>query len=131
MLDAARLAQPVGEGILWHPSSLDDIYAIPARTLILFDYYQLGMASRLQPWSWWRLKGKRATTHQYQVDWQFQPQRPARCGYKTKDELEQSETTKCSRCEKLDAGETTEATGTVAGVRVGAQSQGPQQGHAQ
>jgi len=127
-----RLATPVGEGgILWHPASLDDIYAIPARTLILFDYFQLGMAARVQPWSWWRLEGKRATTHQYRTDWQSEPMRPARCGYKTDAALERSETTKCARCDKLDHGETTEATGTVAGVKVGAQSHGRQQGDAQ
>ena len=41
-MDAARLASPVGDGILWHPTSLQDIYDVPSRTLLLFDFYRLG-----------------------------------------------------------------------------------------
>ena len=116
-----RLAMPVGEGILWSPSSLDDINSIPARVLVLFDLFQLGANTRRMPWTWWRLEGKRATAHQYGIDWQSIPQPPARCGYSPPEgeALESSEVAKCSKCQKLDRGETTEATGTVAGVKVG------------
>jgi len=123
MEDAVRLAMPVGEGILWSPSSLDDIHSIPARTLLLFDFYQLGVNTRRMPWTWWRLEGKRTTAHQYGIDWQSIPQPPARCGYAPPEgvKLESSEIAKCAKCQKLDRGETTEATGTVAGVKVGGQ----------
>jgi hypothetical protein len=121
MLDAARLASPVGEGILWHPSSLEDIYAVPARTLWLFDYYRLGAASAAEPWTWWRLKAKRTTAHQYQMDWKMKPGGRARCGYDPDGAaLERSDAAHCKKCAKLDKGEPEEPTGTVAGVRVGA-----------
>ena len=129
--DAARLASPVGEGgILWHPATLDDIYAIPARTLLLFDHYRLGMVSRQMPFTWRRTKGKRVTAHQYASDWQGEADRPARCGFDPGEvELESSDIAKCVKCEKLDKGESVEATGTVAGVRVGARdSQGLRHG---
>lgn len=120
MLDAARLATPTGEGgILWHPSSLDDIYDVPSRTLILFDFMRLGAVARQQPWTWWRVAKTRSTAHQYMTDWMTRPQIPARCGFEPKGDLERHELAKCAKCEKLDQGEPEpEATGTVAGVRV-------------
>ena len=46
MVDAALLAMPDGMGgTFWRPSSLDDIYALPDRTLRLFMAYRAGMAS--------------------------------------------------------------------------------------
>ena len=124
MQDAARLATPVGEGgILWHPGSLDDIYSIPARCLLLFDYYMLGTMSARQPWTWWRVKDTRTICHQFNTNWEFAPEPPARCGFRVPEdaELERSDVGKCAKCSKLDKGEEVEATGTVAGVRVGAQ----------
>lgn len=120
-VDASRLATPIGDGILWQPSSLDDINDVPSRTLLIFDFIRLGHAARLDPWSWWRIAGKRATAHQYTTDWQARPQLPARCGYDPGEaKLERYALGPCSRCEKLDRGEPEpEATGTVAGVRVG------------
>lgn len=117
--DAARLATPLGDGILWHPSTLADIYATPNKVLVLFDLYRFGMGSRMHPWTWWRVKDKRVQTHQYTSDWQGMPERPARCGYRASGdtELERFEIGKCSRCEKLDDGQSDEATGT--GVRRG------------
>ena len=126
-MDAARLASPVGEGILWHPATLDDIYSIPSRTLLLFDYYRLGMADRMEPWRWYGIKDKRTIAHHYVSDWRGQPQPPARCGYEPPEDvtLTPSEVTRCGKCMKLSKGETDEPTGTVAGVRVGSQGRGP------
>ena len=121
LMDAARLATPVGEGILWHPASISDINDTPSRTLLLFDFFRLGQASRSHPWSWWRVKGKRGIAHQYTSNWLSKPQPPARCGFKPKSDLERYDVGKCSKCERLDKGEPEEeATGTVAGVKVGA-----------
>ncbi len=50
--DAARLATPLGDGILWHPSTLADIHATPNKVLILFDLYRFGMGSRMDPGTW-------------------------------------------------------------------------------
>ena len=119
MMDAARLATPVGESILWHPSSLQDIHDVPARTLLLFDFYRMGMVARLHPWSWWRAKGKRTMCHQYTTDWQAKPLLPARCGVDEGTALERYDIGHCSRCEGLDRGEVERPTGTVAGVKVG------------
>jgi hypothetical protein len=133
LLDAARLATPVGEGILWHPATLDDIYAVPSRTLLLFDFYRLGIAARLNPWTWWRVAGKREMCHQYSSDWRARPLPPARCGYEPGGKLERYDIGHCSRCENLDRGQVEQPTGTVAGVKVGAtrgHGQGSRQGQA-
>lgn len=132
-MDAARLAAPVGDGILWHPTSLQDIYDVPSRTLLLFDFYRLGAASRLQPWTWWKAEGKRVLCHQYMSDWMARPQPPARCGYEPDEgtKLERYDIGKCARCERMDRGENPDqGTGTVAGVKVGGnQSQRRGQGN--
>ena len=131
MVDAARLATPMGDGsILWHPATLQDIYDIPSRTLLLFDFYRVGTIARQQPWSWWRPRDKRVIAHQYMTDWQGHPVPPARCGFEPEEgeKLERYEIGKCARCERMDRGEAPEqATGTVAGVRVGGNVQ--RQGH--
>lgn len=120
MVDAARLATPVGDGILWHPSSLADIDAVPSRTLLLFDLFRHGSVSRQHPWSWWRAEGKRTVCHQYATDWLARPEPPARCGFAPEGPLERYDVGRCSNCERMDRGESEqEATGTVAGVRVG------------
>jgi hypothetical protein len=121
MMDAARLASPVGDGILWHPTSLQDVYDVPSRTLLLFDMYRLGAAVRQNPWSWWRVKDKRAIAHQYTSDWTMQPQLPARCGYEPGEgaQLERYDIGHCSRCERLDHGDAEQPMGEVAGVKVG------------
>lgn len=123
MQDAARLAMPdASGGILWHPATLDDIYSVPHRVMLLFDYYRAGMASRMEPWSWWRVVEKPLRlSHQYNTDWRSRPMPPARCGFVTPSDaaFERAEAGKCAKCSKLDKGESIEATGTVAGVRVG------------
>jgi hypothetical protein len=121
MMDAARLASPVGEGILWHPASLQDIYDVPARALLLFDFFRLGTAARQNPWTWWRVKDKRTITHQYTSDWLMKPQSPARCGFEpaADDDLERYDIGHCPRCERLDHGEAEQPMGEVAGVKVG------------
>jgi hypothetical protein len=133
MVDAARLAQPVGDDILWHPARLDDVLDVPSRTLLLFDFFRLGSQTRQSPWSWWRVEGTRAICHQYQIDWQATPEPPARCGFVPEGRLERYDVGHCSRCEQLDRGEPQQATGTVAGVKVGAlpegRGQGRRQGH--
>ena len=133
MMDAARLASPAGEGILWHPSSLADIYDMPERTLLLFDYYRLGAADRHDPWHWFGIKDKRSIAHQYVSDWRGDPQPPARCGYSAPEgaTLTRSEVTRCAKCMKLSKGEPDEPTGTVAGVRVGSPSRHQDQEHRQ
>ena len=48
MEDAALLATPDGlGGSLWRPSSLQDIYDMPSRTLRLFFAYRAGQASAM------------------------------------------------------------------------------------
>jgi hypothetical protein len=126
-MDAARLASPVGDGILWHPARLQDIWDVPSRTLILFDFYRAGAVTRQQPWSWWRPKGKRVIAHQYMTDFLLRPQPPARCGFEPEEgaELERYDIGKCAKCDRMDRGEAPEqATGTVAGVKVAARERG-------
>jgi hypothetical protein len=48
MVDAALLAMPDGSGgILWRPSSLQDIYDLPDRVLRLFMQYRAGQSAAL------------------------------------------------------------------------------------
>ena len=79
MADAAVLCTSDHQGNpLWHPTSLADIDAVGARVWELWRAMQAGLASRGDPYGWWRIRGI-PTSHQYEVG-PLGPGTVARCG---------------------------------------------------
>lgn len=105
MDDAAVLLETDSQGnSLWHPSTLADFGAIPARVWDLWLAMRDGLAARNEPWAWWRMRGV-PTSHHYQAS-PFGPTEAARCGYQPGEGAEMvrdAEPPLCSACTALIA----------------------------
>ena len=126
MVDAAQLhlTDPSG-AVLWHPRGLEDLDAVPARTMTLWHDIREGIVARGEPWSWWRIRGN-PTSHLFATNPTGAPAEPARCGQSPEpgaDWLHED----ASRCRVCQAAVTRDAAppaafGTIGGVPVGAAS---------
>lgn len=124
MMDAAHLHLTDASGTsLWHPRGLDDLDAVPARTMALWLAMKEGIAARGEPWSWWRIRGN-PTSHLFATNPSGAPADAARCGQSPDPGADwlHEEASRCRVCQATVEREASPpaAFGTIGGVPVGA-----------